>query len=153
MPRRRRSSWRWPEPLWDEARRKVLAPAPVDAGEDSAQPRAFLRIDHLHKRDASGEMPTEDRMVFAVLAGRTVMDAVGQHGLEPVKVCAHNVDMLVGDHAGKILAYAPAHDARLAMVQGEILPGQDGGDVRAKSLDARFEFFIAGEGEIIRVAR
>jgi hypothetical protein len=82
-------------------------------------------------------------MVVAVLALRTVADAVGENRLEPIEVRAHDVDVLISHDSRKILPGILTHDAGLAMIRLKAFLKQDDGDVDRKSLYASVEGLVA----------
>lgn len=53
------------------------------------------RIDHFHERHASVKVWTESGTAIAILAFRTLPDAVGQRGLKEIEVASRNVDPLI----------------------------------------------------------
>ena len=68
-------------------------------------------------------------MSVAVLAFRTQANAVGECRLETIEVGAYDIHALIGDQAREVLPNALAHDARLAVMHGETLFVQNGGDM------------------------
>jgi hypothetical protein len=69
-------------------------------------------------------------MSVAILALRTQSNTVGECRLETIKVGSHDIRALIGDKARQVLPHSLAHDARLAVMYGEALLYQDGGNMR-----------------------
>ena len=119
---------------------------PVDLLEDSAQTLSPRRIDGFNERDPASE-------VCSVLAAGASAGAIRNNGLQQIEVGALDVAPIVHDKTRKMLAYAPAHDARLAMIHRDALLMHDGGDVRREPFNTPFKVRAAGECQIVGISR
>ena len=92
-------------------------------------------------------------MRFTILAFCSVSDTVCENCLQTIEVCAKNVRSFVDCHACKELAHALAHDARLAMMNGEPFLQQNCSGVDCKALYAALKFSIARKCQVICISR
>src|ERR1700741_1455167 len=92
-------------------------------------------------------------MVFTVLGFGPVSNAVRERCLQTVELRASYVHPLVCNDPCQMLAHTLPHDACLAVIHSKSFLDQDGGNVNGKTLDMFFKGFVAGEGEVVGVAR
>ena len=89
----------------------------------------------------------------SVLPSRPVPGAIMQNRLQPIELGAADIAMLIDHDAGDALARRTAHDPRLGGVESEALLHHDGLDIAPEAIDVLREIGVAGEGEIIGIAR
>ncbi len=75
--------------LWS---RRLL---PLNPIEQCAQSFAFLGVNHFNEGNSPLQMGTKLRMRVAILAVRSMPDAIGERGLQLIEVRAQNVQPLV----------------------------------------------------------
>src|SRR5438876_10889717 len=92
-------------------------------------------------------------MSVAILALRTEVNTVGERGLEKIEVGADYIHAPIDDEARQVLPHALAHDARLAVMDGESFFVQNRGDMRREPLGTAIERFAARKREIVGVPR
>lgn len=119
--------------------------------EDFSQALTFGRVDAFYESDTALEVCAKIGMGFAVLAFWSVVNTVIQGSLETVKVCADNIEVLVGNETGEVLAHSLPHDAGLAMVDIEALLEENGRYLRCETLDARRKLCASGKRQIVGV--
>ena len=112
---------------------------------------AFGGIDHFHKTYAPLKMRAEVRVGLAVLRFWARANAIGQDGLESIKICAHNVHVVIYHDAGQVLTHALAHDARLSVMYRESFFMHDGRHVGGEAGRTFLEGLTAGESQIVSV--
>src|SRR2546422_10435211 len=88
-------------------------------------------------------------MSVAILALRTEVNTVGERGLKKIEVGADDIHAPIDDQTRQVLPHALAHDARLAVMDGETLFVQNGGDMRREPLHTTLEGFTAGGRQIV----
>jgi len=120
--------------------------------ENSAQTPTLFGIDRFDEANPPLKVRPEAGMSLAVLAQGSIANAVVERRFQPIEVRAHYIDALIGDQAGQILAHALAHDAGLAVLDGESLFKKNRGGVRGKSFHALLKALVPGEREIVGIA-
>jgi hypothetical protein len=91
------------------------------------------------------------RMIFAVLARRVQADAIRESCLQAIEIGSADIHAIIDHKTGQMLPHALAHDSSLPMMDAESFLPQDGCGMDGKALGAPFEFFTAGECEIVGV--
>ena len=124
---------------------------PLDFVEDRAELCAFCGVNAFDETDAAAQVELEGWVSFAVLGGGAEACAVGKDGLELVVFCPANVEVLVGDETGELLADSLAHNAGFAVVGLKALFEEDCGYMVGEAFDVLFEGFRAGECQVVRV--
>jgi len=114
---------------------------------------ALYRIDHLYKGNTALEVCPKLGMSSAVLSFRAVSYTVAESSFQAIEVRPHDVGMMVGDEASQMLANTLPHHPGLSEVNVESLFDQDCRNMRGEAVDTPLEFFIPGEGNVVRVAR
>src|ERR1700722_10681075 len=119
--------------------------------EDRAQASSLLGMNAFDEAQPANQVFAKMGMSVAVLVSWPMAGAVGEYRLQQIKIRPPHIEALVGHQAREVLAHRLAHNARLAMVDGEALVLQDHRSVRSETLYRAMELFAAGEGEIVRV--
>ena len=126
---------------------------PIDLVEQAAQ---FLTAPAVHVLDpsyAAIEVAAKIRMRASVLAFQTEADAIVECRLQGVELCPGDVQVLVDDEAGQILALTLPHDAGLVPVWHEAFVLDHPRDATEHGIDPPGKIVIAGKRQIIGIAR
>jgi hypothetical protein len=109
--------------------------SPGDLVQEGAETGSLDWVDGLDEGYFTLQMLPEAGMIFVVLGLGAQSDAVGQGCFQPVEVGTADIQMLVGDEAGEMLAHTLTHNPGLAMMHGEALFIKDGGSVDGEALE------------------
>src|SRR5437016_6118213 len=126
---------------------------PLNLLENSTEALSFGGIDRLEECHPAQQMRTKLRMKLAILSSGAVADAIGQDGLETVKIGARDIHVLIRHNSSQMLAHAPPHDACLAVIHRKSFFQQDRSHMNRESIHVSCEGLVAREREIVGVTR
>ena len=108
--------------------------SPLNLLENTTQALSSGGIDRLEECHPAGQMRTKFRMNLAVLGSGAVAEAIGQGGLETIKIGARDVHALIRHNPSQMLAHTLPHDACLAVIHRKSFLQQDGSHVDREAI-------------------
>ncbi len=91
-------------------------------------------------------------MGCAILGFWALPNTVCERGFQAIEVVAHQVQVIIEDHTGEVLAHALPHDACFTVMDAETFGYQNRRDMDGEPFDLPFKFFVAGKRQVVGIA-